>query len=83
MRYQPAADPLGLGRAVDCAFLVDGPNADGVLETPTWDADHPWTLYGEMVEALGRSLGAGVRVAWGGRWTQPHDAPHAELVIVG
>jgi len=32
---------------------------------------HPWEAYGAMVEAAG--------LTWGGRWTHPHDSPHAEL----
>jgi hypothetical protein len=36
-----------------------------------WSLDLPWQLYGEKVEAAG--------LTWGGRWTHPHDSPHAEL----
>lgn len=32
---------------------------------------HPWETYGQLVEAQG--------LTWGGRWTTPHDLPHAEL----
>ena len=32
---------------------------------------HPWETYGELVEAQG--------LTWGGRWSHPHDSPHAEL----
>lgn len=31
----------------------------------------PWEQYGLQVEAQG--------LTWGGRWTHPHDSPHAEL----
>ncbi len=31
----------------------------------------PWETYGQLVEAQG--------LVWGGRWTTPHDLPHAEL----
>lgn len=30
----------------------------------------PWEQYGQLVEAQG--------LTWGGRWTTPHDLPHAE-----
>jgi len=32
----------------------------------------PWEDYGKRVEAAG--------LIWGGRWSHPHDSPHAELV---
>ena len=67
--HQVAAD--GLGRAIDAAFLVDGPDADDIPDTPSWDEKHPWELYGEMGKALGHG-----RVEWGGDWKKPHDAPH-------
>ena len=67
--HQVTAD--GFGRAVDCCFLVDGPDRDGELTTPSWDEKHPWMLYGVAGEAQG--------LKWGGRWTSPHDAPHLEL----
>lgn len=35
------------------------------------DSRHPWEMYGEEVERKG--------LTWGGRWTFPHDGPHAEL----
>jgi peptidoglycan L-alanyl-D-glutamate endopeptidase CwlK len=63
----------GFGYAVDSVFLIDGPDRDGELETPSWDEHHPFGLYGEMGKALGRG-----RVVWGGDWTSPHDAPHLE-----
>lgn len=31
----------------------------------------PWETYGEAVEAQG--------LTWGGRWSHPHDSPHAQL----
>lgn len=31
----------------------------------------PWESYGLLVESHG--------LTWGGRWTHPHDSPHAEL----
>ncbi len=34
-------------------------------------ASLPWETYGLLVEAQG--------LIWGGRWTHPHDSPHAEL----
>lgn len=40
------------GRAVDCAFMVDG--------QPSWDTRLPWTLYGEAVRVVG--------LVWGGAW---------------
>lgn len=35
---------------------------------------HPWDRYGTEVEKRG--------LTWGGRWSHPHDAPHAELLPV-
>ena len=63
----------GYGWAVDCAFLVDGPDQDGKATTPSWDETHPWALYGQM----GETLGAG-RVVWGGRFASLFDGPHLE-----
>lgn len=60
-RHQIKAD--GFGRAVDCAFLVNG--------RPSWDEALPWRLYGELAIALG--------LAWGGHWTSFPDKPHIEL----
>jgi peptidoglycan L-alanyl-D-glutamate endopeptidase CwlK len=54
----------GLGRAVDCAFVVGG--------TFSWDARLPWKAYGACVEALG--------LRWGGSFTTLHDLPHMEMV---
>ena len=71
--HQTKAD--GFGHAVDCVFLIDGPDRDGELDTPSWDEAHPWSLYGEMVEALGRR-----KVTWGGRWKTLKDLPHVEWV---
>lgn len=34
-------------------------------------ASKPWERFGETVEAQG--------LTWGGRWSHPHDSPHAEL----
>lgn len=31
----------------------------------------PWEMYGETVEAE--------HLTWGGRWSHPHDSPHAQL----
>jgi len=64
----------GWGYAVDCAFLIDGPDHDDELDTPSWDESHPWALYGEMGEALGGSA-----ILWGGRWKTLRDLPHLEL----
>ena len=61
--HQVRAD--GFGHAVDCAFC---PTAK--LPNP-FDERHPWESYGLMVEAAG--------LRWGGRWSHPHDSPHAEL----
>jgi peptidoglycan L-alanyl-D-glutamate endopeptidase CwlK len=36
-----------------------------------FDEHLPWQSYGLLVEAQG--------LRWGGRWSHPHDAPHAEL----
>lgn len=56
------------------------PHADGyghAVDCAFWgvsqpfDATLPWETYGEAVEAEG--------LTWGGRWTHPHDSPHAEL----
>lgn len=80
-RSNHQAAPDGLGRAVDCAFLVDGPDADTEPDLPSWDDRNPWSLYGEMAEALGRALPVGQSVVWGGRWKQPHDLPHVELKL--
>ncbi len=66
--HQPKAD--GLGRAVDCCFLVDLDH-DGQTDDPTWDLKRPWNLYGEMAIALG--------LEWGGRWLSIKDLPHIEL----
>lgn len=40
-----------------------------------FDPQHPWERYGEALEARG--------VQWGGRWSHPHDSPHAELRDTG
>jgi peptidoglycan L-alanyl-D-glutamate endopeptidase CwlK len=69
--HQAKAD--GKGYAVDCAFLVDGTDRDGEIDTPTWDADRPWPLYGTLAETLGQG-----KVTWGGRWTSLRDLPHIE-----
>lgn len=60
----------GWGHAADCAFLVDGPDHDNELDTPTWDPHRPWGVYGAAAEALG--------LRWGGRF-QMRDMPHVEL----
>lgn len=45
---------------------------DCAFNTPQpYDERHPWEMYGEEIEALG--------LIWGGRWSHPHDSPHAEL----
>lgn len=36
-----------------------------------FDERLPWEAFGGMVEAEG--------LTWGGRWSHPHDSPHAEL----
>jgi peptidoglycan L-alanyl-D-glutamate endopeptidase CwlK len=59
--HQPKAD--GFGRAVDCAFLIDG--------KPAWPEKAPWRLYGEMAKALG--------LVWGGDWKRFTDRPHVEM----
>lgn len=46
---------------------VDCAFSSGAPFAPT----HPWEVYGEKCEARG--------LIWGGRWSHPHDAPHAEL----
>lgn len=74
--------PLG-----DVVTMKDGvvhksnhqPHADGLgyavdcaflgVANPFAD-DLPWELYGQQVEHYG--------LRWGGRWSHPHDAPHAE-----
>lgn len=66
--HQAKAD--GFGHAVDCVFMVDGPDRDGELDTPSWDDSHPWMLYAQMAEALG--------LVAGGRWKM-RDWPHVEL----
>lgn len=43
------------GKAVDCAFLVNG--------KPSWDESLPWKVYGQHAEARG--------LVWGGRWEKP------------
>jgi peptidoglycan L-alanyl-D-glutamate endopeptidase CwlK len=43
----------------------------GFLGPQPFDLRHPWNIYGERVEAHG--------LIWGGRWSHPHDSPHAEL----
>jgi peptidoglycan LD-endopeptidase CwlK len=60
-KHQVAAD--GYGRAVDCAFLLNG--------APSWANDLPWRLYGEMAKALG--------LIWGGEFSRLVDRPHVEL----
>jgi len=37
-----------------------------------WGGGQPWILYGMLGEAVG--------LRWGGRWKQPYDRPHLELV---
>jgi peptidoglycan L-alanyl-D-glutamate endopeptidase CwlK len=69
--HQPKDD--GFGYAVDCAFLVDGADRDGELETPSWGEDHPWFLYGQMAKTLGKG-----KVVWGGDWSGLRDLPHIE-----
>jgi peptidoglycan L-alanyl-D-glutamate endopeptidase CwlK len=66
--HQRKAD--GMGHAVDMAFLVDGPDRDSELDTPSWDESHPWAVYGALAEALG--------LTWGGRWPTLRDLPHIE-----
>ena len=58
-----AKEEGGLGRAVDCCFVVDG--------KPSWDHRLPWKLYGAMAETLG--------LRWGGSWKTLVDLPHIEL----
>lgn len=55
------------------------PHADGFghavdcafIGPQPFDERWPWEQYGEALEALG--------LRWGGRWSHPHDSPHAEL----
>jgi peptidoglycan L-alanyl-D-glutamate endopeptidase CwlK len=54
----------GLGRAVDCAFLVGG--------KVSWEG--PWALYGAACEAVGLVWGGGMKFGWHGE-----DRPHAQL----
>jgi peptidoglycan L-alanyl-D-glutamate endopeptidase CwlK len=70
--HQPKAD--GLGRACDCVFLVDGPDHDDELDTPSWDESHPWLVYGHAAEALG--------LRWLGRGPTLRDMPHVEELSV-
>jgi peptidoglycan L-alanyl-D-glutamate endopeptidase CwlK len=58
--HQPDQD--GWGRAVDCAFLVNG--------LPSWAETLPWRLYGEVGKALG--------CRWGGEFVSFVDRPHLE-----
>ena len=51
------------GTAVDIVFLVNG--------NPSWDNSHPWSLLGEVGEAVG--------LEWGGNWTGFVDRPHFQL----
>jgi peptidoglycan L-alanyl-D-glutamate endopeptidase CwlK len=51
------------GRAVDCAFLVNG--------KLSWKGTLPWPRYGALAEAEG--------LVWGGRWKSLPDRPHVEL----
>ena len=69
--HQAKAD--GFGYAVDLAFLVDGADRDGELDTPSWDDAHPWTLYGTMAKTLGKG-----HIIWGGDWAGLRDMPHIE-----
>lgn len=69
--HQAKAD--GFGYAVDLAFLIDGPNKDGELDTPTWDDAHPWQVFGSIAEFIG-----GNKIVWGGRWQTLRDLPHLE-----
>lgn len=50
------------GRAVDCAFLVDG--------RPSWNDALPWGTYGSCAQAVG--------LTWGGTWRSFPDRPHVE-----
>ena len=58
----------GLGRAVDCCFIITG--------APSWDVHLPWGAYGALAKALG--------FKWGGDWstiqTGLHDLPHVEII---
>lgn len=63
--HQRKAD--GFGHAADCAF-VDDPRTP---KDETWDENKPWEAFGALAEALG--------LTWGGRWKDPHDAPHVEM----
>lgn len=71
--HQPKAD--GKGRAVDMVFLIDGPDNDGELETPSWAPNQPWHVYGTLAEHLGRG-----KVRWLGRGPTLVDMPHIEWV---
>jgi peptidoglycan L-alanyl-D-glutamate endopeptidase CwlK len=46
--------------AFDVAFVKDG--------QPDWGEEHPWTMLGEIGEAIG--------LEWGGRWKSFPDRPH-------
>jgi peptidoglycan L-alanyl-D-glutamate endopeptidase CwlK len=51
----------GYGHAADLAFAGPDPFAES----------HPWSLYGNMVLAVG--------LVWGGNWAKFPDRPHCEL----
>jgi hypothetical protein len=71
--HQAKAD--GRGYAADCVFLIDGPDLDRDLDDPSWGDDHPWHVYGTLVEHLG-----GGKVRWLGRGPTLKDMPHIEWI---
>ncbi len=63
VRYRSNHQPLADGWGHAVDCAFIGPQP--------FDLRWPWEQYGEALETLG--------LVWGGRWSHPHDAPHAEL----